>query len=291
MWKLFNIEVYKIFRRPRTYIAFAAITALIVIIQLGLYVDGNSYVDFLMSGLKDSFDFQGKILNGYLVCYILLQLLLVHVPLLIALVSADMISGEANMGTLRLLITKPVSKTFFMLGKFLAASFYTLLLLIWIAFLALAVSTWLFGTGDLIIQKNAYVVQMSQDDVFWRYAGAFAFAFLAMLAVTALGFFLSVFSENSIGPIVATISIIIFFTIMSTMSIPLFQHIQPYLFTTHMVNWKEFFDEKLDASDNVIKGSIQNVQQLYNSAIVLGIYIVVFVTGAILIFKQKDILS
>ena len=124
MWKLFNLEVYKIFRRPRTYIAFAAITALIVIIQLGLYVDGNSYVDFLMSGLKDSFDFQGKILNGYLVCYILLQLLLVHVPLLIALVSADMISGEANMGTLRLLITKPVSKTSFMLGKFLAASFY-----------------------------------------------------------------------------------------------------------------------------------------------------------------------
>lgn len=58
-----------------------------------------------------------------------------------------------------------------------------------------------------------------------------------------------------------------------------------------MVNWKEFFDEKLDTSDNVIKGSIQNVQQLYNSAIVLGIYIVVFVTGAILIFKQKDILS
>ncbi len=291
MWKLFNIEVYKIFMRPRTYIAFAAITALIVIIQIGLYVDGESYMSFLLSGLEDSFEFQGKILNGYLVCYILLQLLLVHIPLLIALIAADMISGEANMGTLRLLISKPISKTSFMLGKFLAASFYTLLLLVWIAFLAIAVSTWIFGTGDLIVLKNAYVVQIAQDDIFWRYTGAFAFALLAMLSVTALSFFLSVFAENSIGPIVATMSIIIFFTIMSTLSIPLFQHVQPYLFTTHMVNWKEFFDEKLDTSDNVIKGSIQNVQQLYHSAIVLGIYIVVFVSGAILFFKQKDILS
>lgn len=291
MWKLFNIEVYKIFMRPRTYIAFAAITALIVIIQIGLYVDGESYMSFLLSGLEDSFEFQGKILNGYLVCYILLQLLLVHIPLLIALIAADMISGEANMGTLRLLISKPISKTSFMLGKFLAASFYTLLLLVWIAFLAIAVSTWIFGTGDLIVLKNAYVVQIAQDDIFWRYTGAFAFALLAMLSVTALSFFLSVFAENSIGPIVATMSIIIFFTIMSTLSIPLFQHVQPYLFTTHMVNWKEFFDEKLDTSDNVIKGSIQNVQQLYHSAIVLGIYIVIFVSGAILFFKQKDILS
>lgn len=291
MWKLFNIEVYKIFQRPRTYIAFAAITALIVIIQLGLYVDGETYIDFLMSGLKESFDFEGKVLNGYLVCYLLLQLLLVHVPLLIALVAGDMVSGEANMGTLRLLITKPISKTSFMLAKFLAASFYTLLLLIWIAFLALAVSVFIFGTGDLIIQKNAYVVQLASTDVLWRYAWAFVFAFLAMLCVTALGFFLSVFAENSIGPIVATISIIIVFTILSTMSIPLFQYIQPYLFTTHMVNWKEFFDEKLDSSGNVILGSVQNMEQVYHSAIVLGIYITGFVTGSIWFFKRKDILS
>ena len=220
MWKLFNIEVYKIFMRPRTYIAFAAITALIVIIQIGLYVDGESYMSFLLSGLEDSFEFQGKILNGYLVCYILLQLLLVHIPLLIALIAADMISGEANMGTLRLLISKPISKTSFMLGKFLAASFYTLLLLVWIAFLAIAVSTWIFGTGDLIVLKNAYVVQIAQDDIFWRYTGAFAFALLAMLSVTALSFFLSVFAENSIGPIVATMSIIIFFTIINQLCFP-----------------------------------------------------------------------
>ena len=291
MWKLLQIELYKIFRRPRTYIAFGAITALIAVIQLGLKVDGEAYVDFIMSGLKDTFDFEGKILNGYLVCYVILQLMLIHVPLLISLIAADIISGEANMGTLRLLLTKPVSKTEFMLAKFFAASIYTFILLVWIAVLSLALSIFLFGTDDLIIQKTSYVVQIAQNDVFWRYVGAFCFAFLAMLTVTAVGFFLSIFADNSIGPIVTTMSVIIVFTILSTMTIPLFQKIQPYLFTTHMVNWKEFFDEKVNDQNEVITGSIQNPQRIIDSALILILHIVFLVSAAIFIFKRKDVLS
>ena len=291
MWKLLQIELYKIFKRPRTYISFAAITALIGIIQLGLKMDGQAYVDFLMSSLKDNFEFDGQILNAYLVCYIILQLLLIHVPLLIALIAADMISGEANMGTLRLLITKPVSKTQFILAKFFASGIYTFILLVWIAVFALAFSIWLFGTDDLIIQKTSYVVQIGENDVFWRYIGAFGFAFLSMLTVTSLGFFLSLFAENSIGPIVTTMSIIIFFTILSTMTIPLFQKIQPYLFTTHMVNWKEFFDEKVDSQNVVIPGSIQDPQKIINSAIILVLHIIGFVSASIFVFKRKDVLS
>ncbi len=125
MWKLLQIELFKIFKRPRTYISFAAITALIGIIQLGLKVDGNSYVAFMLRDLS-AFNIEGNVLNGYLVCFIILQLLLIHVPLLITLVSADLISGEANMGTLRLLLTKPISRTEVVLAKFLAATIYTL---------------------------------------------------------------------------------------------------------------------------------------------------------------------
>lgn len=291
MWKLFQIELYKIFRRPRTYIAFGAITALIAVIQLGLKADGEAYVDFLMSSLKDTFEFDGKILNGYLVCYVILQLLLIHVPLLITLIAGDMISGEANMGTLRLMVTKPISKAHFILAKFLASAIYTLLLLVWIAVLALFLSIWLFGTDDLILQKTSYVVQISNGDIFWRYVGAFCYAFLAMLTVASIGFFFSLFAENSIGPIVVTMSIIIVFTILSTMSIPLFQKIQPFLFTTHLVNWKEFFDEKVDAENNVIAGSIQNPERIINSALVLAAHIAILTGLSIFVFKRKDILS
>lgn len=291
MWTLIQIELFKIFRRPRTYIAFAAITGLIGIIQFGLKLDGDSYVDFMMRDITSSITVEGKILNGYQVCYIVLQILLVHVPLLIALVAADMISGEANMGTLRIMLTKPISRTRFLLAKFMATVAYTLLLLVWLAIMALFVNMLIFGTDDLFLLKSQYVVLLKENDIFWRYVWAFGFAALAMTTVASLGFFFSLFAENSIGPIVATMSIIIFFTILSTLNIPVFNKIKPFLFTTHMIGWKEFFDIKVNEANEAIVGSIQNPQKIMQSAIVLVLHIIGFVTASILVFRKKDILS
>lgn len=292
MWTLIQIELFKIFRRPRTYIAFAAITGLIGIIQFGLKLDGDSYINFMMRDINSSITVEGKILNGYQVCYIVLQILLVHVPLLISLVAADMISGEANMGTLRIMMTKPISRTKFLLAKFIATVAYTLLLLVWLAIMALFLNMLIFGTDDLFLLKSQYVVLLKKDDVFWRYVCAFGFAAIAMTTVAALGFLFSLFAENSIGPIVATMSVIIFFTILSTLSsIPLFNAIKPFLFTTHMIGWKEFFDIKVNDANEAIIGSIQNPQKIIESAIVLVLHIVGFVGAAVVIFKRKDVLS
>lgn len=291
MWTVIQIELFKIFRRPRTYIAFAAITGLIGIIQFGLKLDGDAYVDFMMRDITSSITVEGKILNGYQVCYIVLQVLLVHVPLLIALVAADMVSGEANMGTLRIMLTKPISRTRLLLAKFIATMVYTLMLLIWLAILALFLNMIIFGTDDLFLLKSQYVVLLKKDDIFWRYVWAFGFAALAMTTVAALGFLFSLFAENSIGPIVATMSVIIFFTILSTLNIPVFNKIKPFLFTTHMIGWKEFFDIKVNDANEAIVGSIQNPQRIINSALVLFAHIIGFVTASVWIFKKKDVLS
>ena len=291
MWKLLQIELFKIFKRPRTYISFAAVAALVIIIQLGLKVDGKSYVEFMLRDLSASFDISGNVLNGYLVCFIILQLLLVHVPLLITLISGDLISGEANIGTLRLLLTKPISRTEVILAKFLAATLYTCLLLIWMAILALVLSIALFGTDDMLNLKSGYIVQLNENDIFWRYLCAFGFAALAMLTVAALGFFLSIFAENSIGPIVATMSIIVVFTILSTLDIPVFNAIKPYLFTTHMIGWKGFFDVKVNDDNQAIIGSVQNMGKVLQAAGVLFIHVIGLLAASIIVFKKKDILS
>ena len=291
MKAIISFELYKIFRRPRTYIAFGAIAALIVVIQFGLKVDGQSYAAFLMKDINDTLTVDGKVLNGYLICYILLQLLLVHVPLLVALIAADMISGEANLGTLRLLFSTPFTRTQWVLGKFIAASIYTIVLLIWLAFLALFVSMWVFGTDDLFLMKSNYVVLIQEKDVLWRYVGAFVFASFSLLTVTALGFLMSSMANNSIGPIVGIMSAIVFFTILSTLNIPLFSIIKPYLFTTHMNNWKEFFDIQVNEDNEAIAGSILNIAKIKNSLLVLSAHIILFVTVAVYITKKKDILS
>jgi ABC-2 type transport system permease protein len=293
MWQLLQIELLKIFRKPRTYISFGAIAIMVIIIQIALKSDGQSYIEFIVGGLKDSLDIPyTHILNGYFVCFVILNLLLIHIPLLIALVAGDSIAGEANMGTLRLLVSKPVSRTELMMAKFFATVIYTALLLLWLAFISLLLSILLFGTNDILIARNDALEIIRSNDVMWRYLAAFAFATLALTTVAALAFLLSVFADNSIGPIVSTISIVIVFTILSEMQIPLYDRtIKPFLFTSHMLAWKGFFYSKVDAGGTAIPGTIENIRAIGKSSLVLLLYIVGFVSGAVFVFNKKDILS
>jgi ABC-2 type transport system permease protein len=293
MWQLLRIELLKIFKKPRTYISFSAIAVMVIIIQIALKFDGQSYIEFLVGGLKDSLEIPyTHILNGYFVCFIILNLLLIHIPLLIALVAGDSIAGEANMGTLRLLVSKPVSRTALMLAKFMATVIYTCLVLMWLAFISLLLSVLIFGTNDILIARNDALEIIRSNDVMWRYLAAFAFAALALTTVAALAFLLSVFADNSIGPIVATISIVIVFTILSEMQIPLFDRtVKPFLFTSHMLAWKGFFYTKIDAGGSSIPGTLENIRAIGKSSGVLILYIFGFVSAAIFVFNKKDILS
>jgi len=296
MRKLLRIELFKIFKRPRTYIAFGAIAAIVVLIQVALKFDGKSYMDLLLNNLKDSFDFSDefktKLLNGYLICFVILNTLLIQMPLLVALISGDSIAGEANMGTLRLSMTKPISRTNYMLVKFTASVVYTLALLVWMAALALFGSMLIFGTNDLVVLRSEGIEQMKDFDVLWRYIAAFGYAAVALTTVSALAFLLSVFAENSIGPIIATMSIVIVFTILSEMNIPIYdQTVKPYLFTSHMVAWKGFFYVKADAEGTTINGSIENLPAILRSLGILLVYIVVFFSSAVWVFRRKDILT
>ena len=279
MWTILKIELFKIFKRPRTYIAFAAIAIIIILIQLAFWLDGETYIRFMLQPILSTFEIEGKIVNGYTVCFIVLQTLLLHVPLLVALVGGDMIAGEANMGTLRLLISKPVSRSTLLMSKFAASVVYTLLLLIWMAVLALGLSMLIFGTGDMFNLRSEMAFLLESNDLFWRYVAAFGFAAIAMTTVAALSFLLSLFAENSIGPIVATMSIVIVFTILTTMDLPLFNAMKPFLFTSHMLGWKGFFDNPV------------NYGSVLKSAGILVWHIVGFAAAAILIFRKKDVLS
>jgi len=279
MWQLTKIELFKIFKKPRTYIAFGAIAAIILLVQMAFYIDGEKYMSFMMASVESSFSMEGNMMNGYFVFFIILQTLLVHVPLLISLVAGDMIAGEANMGTLRLLVAKPVSRTSIMLSKFWATSIYTILLLTFLAVIGLLGSMLIFGTSDFIVFKSDKLLLIDRSDVMWRYFGAYCVAALSMLTVASLAFLFSVFADNSIGPIIAAMSVVIVFTILTTMDIPFFNAIKPYLFTNHMLNWKGFFDRPVDT------------REVLKSVLFLIGHIAFFVSLSIYVFKKEDILS
>jgi len=291
MNQLFKIELYKLIKRPRTFIAFIALTAFILLMQIGLKRDGEEFIAYFLGGLDDSLRFEGNILNGYTVCFFVLLSLLIHIPLLVVIVSGDMISGEAGQGTLRLLLSKPISRTAFVMGKFAAVVIYILALLSWFAILSLGGSILVFGTGDILHLKNEYIVQISSNDIFWRYCCAFLFASIALITIAALSFLLSALSENSIIPIVITMCVIIVSIIINTMSIPTFTHIKPFLFTSYLTDWKSFFDVQMTDSHEVISGSISNLPKIIKALTVLSLHTVGFLYLTIYILKRKDILT
>lgn len=297
MWKLLQIELFKISKRPRTYIAFIAVAAITFLFQAAFKADGESYLNLILQDIPDNFFVDKKnMLNGYFMCYVILNTLLIQIPILIAFIAGDAVSGEANMGTLRLLLTKPVSRTQVILAKFFASAVFTILLLLFMAILALGLSLLIFGASDMGFARTkgefSEVMTIPQNDVLWRYIAAFGFATVALTVIAALALLLSVFAENSIGPIVATVCIVIFCTIVTNINVPVIEnHIKPWLFTSDLVGWKGFFYITYDDNNEPVKGSMENWPSVRNALLRLLGYITVFTGAAIYFFRKKDILS
>lgn len=277
--KLTILELKKIATRPRSYIGYVAIALIAGLIQFAMYADGEEYIRFITQSVEQSFLFEGKILNGNLICFIILQMLIIQIPLLVALVTGDLISGEAAMGTLRFLLTRPVSRTQVLFSKFLAGSVYTLSLLVFLGLLSLGTGLLIFGPGDLIVLKTDQLIILPSDDILWRFFAALGMAFLALTLIGSMSLLFSCLSDNSIGPIISTMALIILMTVIGTLEVPLFDAIKPFLFTTHMSAWRSFFEDPLPAA--AIRDSV---------LFMLG-HIVFFLSAAVWYFNRKDILS
>lgn len=297
MWQLLQIELFKISKRPRTYIAFAVITALCLIFQFAFKMDGTNYLNLMLQNVDVDFDLdKGKAINGYFMCYIILNTLLVQVPILVALIAGDAISGEANMGTLRLLLTKPIGRTQIIMAKFLASVVFTVVLLLWMAVCALLLSLAIFGAEDMTIFRvkgdESLIMVITKDDVLWRYMAAFAYATVALTVIAALALLLSVFAENSIGPIVASVCIVIVCTVVSNINVPIIdKNVKPWLFTSDLVGWKGFFYIQVDDTQTPIKGSLENWPAIRTSLLKLLANIGILLSIAVVAFRRKDVLS
>jgi ABC-2 type transport system permease protein len=266
---------------------------IVLLVQFALKVNGKDFIQLYTDSQADTFDIPyQKIQNGYFVCVAVLHMILIHVPLLVALIAGDMISGEANLGTLRLIAGKPVTRTELVLAKFFASTVYVVLLLVWMALIALLGSLLLFGSGGLAVFKEDSIHLMNEQDVLWRFLAAFIFAALGLTTIAAMALMFSAFADNSLGPIVTTVCVVIVFTVVQQLKVPVFEEtVNRWSFTTHMLGWKGFLYVEKNAEGMTIDGSIENPLSLVKSGFVLLGYITLFLFITIRYFKKKDILS
>jgi ABC-2 type transport system permease protein len=277
MTQLIGIELYKIFTKSRNYIGFAVISFLVLVIQFGISVDGQHYLDFAIQSLSETFYMQGNLLNGYFIAHLLMNAMWILLPLLISFVTADLLAGEMADGSMRMLLCRPVPRSKVILAKYIAGCAYATLLMIFFSTINLGAGIFFFGKGDLLVMKQNLVI-LESSDVLWRFGAAFGLGIIAMWAVTALSFVFSVISSNPVTPIAATIATIIATMIISAIDLPIFRMINPFLLSSYIGSWRIFFNDPI------------NVREIYTCAIALALHIIIFMAFTMIWFKRKDIL-
>ena len=78
MIKLISIELFKVVKKPRTYIGFLAIFLIVGAMQLAMYFEGEELISIAIQNLENDFRLEGKIINANLLTYILLNSCLLY---------------------------------------------------------------------------------------------------------------------------------------------------------------------------------------------------------------------
>ena len=164
------------------------------------------------------------------------------------------------------------------MSKFIVTLIYTAVMVFFIGGLTLGLSLWAFGSGDLLIIRRGILV-IPEAQLPYHFLIAYGLATLAMFVVSSLCFLFSALTDNSIGPIIATMAVIIISIIIISLPFELFQAVRPYLFVHYLDAWQKVFD------DPIPWDTIRT-----NIAIMTG-FIAAFFLTTVIYFSRKDILS
>lgn len=271
-------ELIKVSYKKRTYISFGLITVLIPFIVLAVKSGGGSLESKLYGQLADSFIFVGSLVNGNLSAYIIIAILISHMPFLSTIVASEIVSGEYSKGTFRMYLTRPVSRNLVLFSKLIIVLGYTTLMMFYFVMYTLLVSRLIIGNGDLVVFHEGLLVLDAYDTV-WRFFLSFWLSNILMLTVTCLCFMISTLSKNSVTPIIVTISIVFVGTAVAFIPIEFFELLNPYLFTGYIDLFLTAFHDPLPK------------HLFIQEAIVCGIWSTVFIVTSFYYFNRCDILD
>ena len=271
-------EFQKIINRKRTYIGFILIGVLIPFIIGAIDNGGNMLEKTIYGQLSDSFFFVGSLINGYLATYIIIAVLITHMPFLSTIVAADIVSGEYSKGTFRLYLSRPISRSKILLSKLIIVYGYTIILMGFFISYSLLISIIWLGTGELAVFHMGLLF-LAEDDALIRFFIAFFTSTVVMLTVSSLCFFISTISKNSVTPIIITISTVFVGTAISIIPIEFFEKINPYLFTGYINSYLSAFHDPIP------------LNEIVKLVIVCFAWTIIFLGLAFNHFIKKDIID
>ncbi len=268
---MIRVELRKLVLSPRTWVTIALLDALptLVAILLALTELGprpGSGPAFLSAVLSDGSLFPLAAIA------IILPLFL---PAAVAVIAGDAIAGEAQAGTLRYLLIRPVGRTRLLVAKLVSVTAFVLL-----AVLVVAVTAYIVGTlllGDQPLATSVSGSSLTSGQVAWRTALSLGYATLSMLGVAAIALFLSTVSDSPLAAAMGALAFLIASTLLLTLDAA--DTLQPYLPTRYWLSFVDLFRDPILWRD-VIRG-----------ALLQGVYVAVFLSAAWANFTTKDITS
>ncbi|MCE5199945.1 MAG: ABC transporter permease subunit [Armatimonadota bacterium] len=291
MLRQIGFEIFKMSRRPRTYLGTAAFALICIAVMLGMkYGDVGSMVTSQAAG--QGFGVVGSPANAEYMAwmvvaspFVAMPILTMFMPFFVALVFGEIFAGESTDGTLRALLSRPVTRGSVFAAKLAACFVYVLGLVFSLGVLAYIIGLIFFGHGGLMAvtfaDRTTYTSPMlawfTEGDGLNRLALGYLLTTVAMSVVGMIAFFIGVWLNNALGAIGG--SIMLLFTMFVIGEIPYFKPIREYLFSSHLVVGQRAFVDPIPWKD------------IGSSLVCLGIYLAVLVMASGLVFRRKDILT
>ncbi|PJE45814.1 MAG: ABC transporter permease [Sediminibacterium sp.] len=275
MQYLLKAEIYKIFKQSKTYYALGALFSIELLILFSAYYQGTTIIDLLLENLKQKFYFEGTLLNGNLLIYLILNTLWFHLPLILMIVVSGTLTSEYKDRTLQTIMLQPVSKWKYIFSKYLVAIGFTLLVVGLLAASSFGLSYAFFGKGDLVVYLNGLNFFDATDAIKrlqWSFlSGALSMVFFSVASLTIA----ILFKEATKTWIVSA-----FFLILSNI----------LLKVDFGDNWfNQLFFAKLNDTWQYFFYYTINWQQVIFNSVLSFAYCMLFMGAGIYWFHKKDI--
>lgn len=276
---LVRLELVKLRKSRAVLVGVLSLVAFMLLVLWGFH----SYAARQLGGVSifgDNLSNQGYF-NGLLFCLYSLYFAFNFVmPVVIVVVAGGQISGEANAGTLRAILSRPVGRASLLVSKFLATAFYTWLVLAAFISLNLILGAVLVGWGDLGLYPGPLALveepgSIPLQEALLRFGFATLSGTWALLTLAAFAFLLSVLVDSPVISIAGVIAAYMVLTVVGR--VEFFSAIKPHFFTTDMDFWRIVFKPEMPW------------REIAYSASRCGVYIFSFLLAAVLIFERKDI--
>ncbi len=237
-------ELRVIFGRRRNQLGLAVLALVPIVIGIAVKVTANG------GGAGPDF-FRSIAGNGMFVALAALTIEMpLFVPLAVAAISGDSIAGEANLGTLRYLLTVPVQRLRLLAVKFAAISIFALVATLVVVVIGLVVGAILFPIGSVTLLSGS---QVGYGPALVRLLLVTVYLAVGFAALGAVGLFISTLTEQPIAAMIAIIILDVTMFVLDT--IPQLAWIQPWLLTHWWASFADLFRDPI-VWDNVIRGAL-----------------------------------